>query len=123
MPGPAFQTGQQSAEMCNGDGNGEGFPFCTAPTGPSCPIDAVCAASIGIGFTLGTSCAEIVTVVEVILPCLASVQPFWKMGRIYVTIRDERSAVGFCRVFFCIFLFLVLNLTIYQRWLCVRPSS
>ena len=123
-----FRQGSSQLRCAMGMGMESGFPFCTAPTGPSCPTDAVCEASIGIwvsSFTLGTSCADIVTGVEVILPSLPSVQPFWKMGRIYMTVRDERSAEvwGFF-FFFCIFLALALNLTnIYQRWLYVRHSS
>ena len=39
MLGPAFQTGQWSAEMCNGDGNGEWVSyFAQPPLGPVVPL-------------------------------------------------------------------------------------
>lgn len=72
-------------------------------------------------FTLGTSCADIVTGVEVILPCLASVQPFRKMGRIYMTVRDERSAEGFCGVFLYFFVFGFKFNNLSEVALCQAP--
>ena len=39
MPRPAFQTGQQSAEMCHGEGDGEWVShFAQPPLGPVVPL-------------------------------------------------------------------------------------